>query len=371
MSQKHYPEGVFNKEAWDEYLEVASNELFHDERFQSTSQDGLQVDLMGLSPRVKSILEESDLPQEEREALWILHKQALHLKGRLVGLRNKALRDPKKKFVVSNESLLSPKSTELIEMFGQFHTINEVHKVVVMEWGIEVTQNTIANFRKKHLDKITELQEIHKRDYSSVRLAHKKSRLLELSELYVGRKSLYDKHNRREDYTLLLNTLKQIEHEVDGDQIMVNGQIVHNIEHTISSHIHKELLKDVSILEIVIGKVAAKTNVAPEYLVAKLTKGLYSKFSGFAMPDNQDLSQNEITYPSQMVYDIDWLKQRQDKIKKDSKELMSSHSVKVSDEQLDVASIVRQKLIERSRTKQEQLNEIRDRMDSGNDDGIV
>ena len=66
------------------------------------------------------------------------------------------------------------------------------------------------------------------------------------------------------------------------------------------------LLDKLSILEIIIARVALKKGLDPLYFLNRLQNSIYSKFTGIFQPEN-DLNDTPV-YPSQMVFDFDKIK---------------------------------------------------------------
>lgn len=205
----------------------------------------------------------------------------------------------------TRDSILDCRKTEILELFGKFYNTVEIHRIVIQEYKLEVNAATIENFRVKHLEQIKELQEEYVKDYSDVRLTHKKSRLEELNDLYVGRKNIYNATKKGEDYKLLLQTIEQVKREVEGDTLTITSNLNINIEQTLVSHIYQELIRGLAIKEIVIARVAARTNTNPLYLISRLNHSFYKQFNGFDVNEEFDINSQISLYPSQIVYNFD------------------------------------------------------------------
>lgn len=194
--------------------------------------------------------------------------------------------------------------SQIIELFGKFYTVEQVLDILYREFDLRVELKYLQNFRMKYIDKIKELQEEYKRDVGEIRLSYKRSRLEELNDLYFDRKVIYQNTKSKDDYKLLLMTIEQIKREVEGDIITINGSIDINVEMTIQTHIHQEILKGLCIREIILGRVAGRLGVSPSYLNSRLVNSFYKKFNGFSLIDESA----EVTYPSQIVYNFDDIK---------------------------------------------------------------
>ena len=242
----------------------------------------------------------SHLPIEEQDEIRLKAKEIRVVKGKYTQAKKRA-------FGVHNGTdkfLLSSRKDEIIELFGRFHTIGEVHQVVMSDWGLDVNIATVNNFRLRYIDQIRERQDEYKREFSDLRLGYKRSRLDELTYLYNSRKQKYRTTEGKEDYKLLLLTLEQIKREVEGDRIVIDGNITMDLESTVNDHIQEEIMKQLNIVDIIVARVAARTNTDARFLIGKLRSSYYAKFTGFLKPDNS-LMEDEVIYPSKSVYNFD------------------------------------------------------------------
>jgi hypothetical protein len=199
---------------------------------------------------------------------------------------------------------------KIVEMFGQFHSVEEVYKTIVTEWKLPCQRSTLEYIRRADGTEIRALQDAHQKDFSSVRLAHKKSRLLELAMLYQSRKIIYDRTQNKDDYNLLLRTLEQLRKEVEGDKLFIEGAIDLNIQATIDIHIKNEITSNLAIMDVIISRVAAKTNTNPLLILSKLHNSIYAKFTGFGNATRQEMIDGDIQDIGLLSYDFDAIKKR-------------------------------------------------------------
>ena len=353
---KEYPKGVLCTESWDKYELIMSSEMLANPEVE-TSINGLSINIKGTAYTIKK--QGRDLPEEERTKLLAMNKVARSYIIKAQKFKKKAFNETHRGRYSFQESILDSKSSELIEYFGRYYNVNEVHKVVVMEWGMDVTYDVVKQFRDRHLDLIKQEQEKFTRDYSDIRLGHKRSRLDELQYLYNHRKSKYELSNSKEDYKLLLQTIEQIRKEVEGDKLVIDGNIQMNVEHTVNSHIQNEVMKTVAINDIIIGRLAAKIGVDSRVLTDRLHKSYYAKFTGFNTASEGDLDDEPI-YPSKFVYNFDDLaRQAQNQKIEEAKviELIPKLTDGQKGEMKDVKSI----LLQRIRDKKQEINKAQDR----------
>lgn len=196
---------------------------------------------------------------------------------------------------------LDERASELLEYFGQMKSDEEVHDIVLNKWGIDVAFKTIVAFRKRNQDRIIDLQKAFQANVDDIRLSHKKGRLEELQDLYIDRKQKYKMTEQRSDYQLLLLTLKQIREEVQDSTIRINHTINGRVELVLEHHIQQEILKGMSVMDIIIARAAVKLKINPAFIIARLHNSIYAKNSGMIRPDG-DLYDQEIVYPSSIVY---------------------------------------------------------------------
>lgn len=293
------PEDVVNIDAYKKYCLITQHEAFDNRMHLCSSDEELIIDLMTPWNR---ILEKIDhLEQFEKKQIKIKHSSISSARSRRTRLRDKAFGRRNKR----SDYVLAPKTGELIELFGKYHTLDEVHEIVCSKWGYDVSKQVVADFRRRFMPKIEERQKHFLKDYSDVRLTHKKSRLLELSELYMDRKRIYQRTKNKEDYKLLLATLRQLNQEVEGDKLIVEGNIQVDIQHTVNLQIQREIMQKTNILDIVLSRIAARNNINPVYLLTKLHKSLYAKYSGFGETFERADEADEVHYPSMLVYNFD------------------------------------------------------------------
>jgi hypothetical protein len=302
------PPGVKNEEAWYQYMKLRNATIMNEDyRIVKTSDPNTEIDL--ITPAVTFRKRYKHLPEEEKNEIERRAKAIKVVLGKLASLKNKAFGIQQKGQYSFSETILDPRVSELIELFGRFYSTEEVHKVVVDDWGYPVSRDLIGRFQKRHIDKIKERQEEFKRDYSDIRLGYKRSRLDELEWLYRTRKEKYEQSHSAADYKLLLQTLEAIKKEVEVDVLRIEGDINHKIETTINVHVQQDLFKDMTINDIIVGRVAAKAGLNAAYMIERLHTSYYAKHSGFN-PGDKHASEEEISYPSSIVYNWEAIKKK-------------------------------------------------------------
>jgi len=303
------PKGVVDEEAYNEFLQIEGLLNNSTSRFFATSDSNIVLDLCATSYTIGKKI--SHLPNEERGIIlekareWrstlgkhsILKRRAY---GILKGAKNKGL------------GAANSKEAEILDLFGRFYKTTEVHKIILKDWGFEVPIHTVREYFKKNIEKITELQESYKQSHSDIRLGYKRSRLDELTWLYGNLKEKYNRNQLREDAKVLQSLLEAIKKEVEGD-LVINGKLQVNVEQTVNVKIQQDMLKDFNISALIISKVSGRMNVNPQYLLSRLANSIYAKFTGFALPD-KSREEDEIIYPSNVVYDLARIKEKNKQI---------------------------------------------------------
>jgi hypothetical protein len=348
------PEGVVDEEIYKEWKKLFNRWSFSEERIRKVEViradktiNVVEVDYTAPTMYFNRYLN-SIFDEELKKELRIKKAEWDTIRGNLAIMKQKAFGVMKTtKNDAIRDSILDVKKTEILELFGKFYNVTDVHRITVQEYKLECSLTVVEAFRIKHLEQIKELQDEYVKDYSEIRLTHKKSRLEELNELYVGRKNIYNTSKKAEDYKLLLQTIEQIKKEVEGDILTINGNININIEQTLISHIYQELMKGLAIKDIIISRVAARTNSNPLYLISRLHHSFYAKFNGFDVNEDFDLMSQIPLYPSQVVYNFDEVRNLNENKKHEKFQLSKLNDV--IDENKDKIVNIKEDLLSRIR----------------------
>lgn len=293
---------VVDQEAYNEYLRLSKNPLLNEKKMQLCS-DGKYYNIAKMPHHLQEDIKH--LPIDEQKKMMSLKKVYFSLNNKRTGLLRRAhganVKGNGEQATNHRLKVLDVKKAELIELFGRMFSSSEVHELVLKTWKLNVNKDTLIEWRKAHQDEVNIRIEEHKRTYSDIRLSHKRSRLEELSWLYTQRKAIYNMTKKGDDHRLLLQTIEAIKREVEGDRIVFDGQMNINLEATIDGHVKNEILSHISILEIVLARVAAKTGIDPVGLIKNVSDGFY-----FNKLYAEDVDHEEVkAYPSAQVYDFD------------------------------------------------------------------
>lgn len=364
MAEIEIPEQVKDKDAYIEYLKYSNMKAIRlPDRIIETSDVHVNIDPFCNQDRIDK--EISHLSFDEKESILKKIKAARLLRNKMFILRSKAFGttiNSTDHSSISKEQMkmfLDERSSEVLEYYGRYLEDEEVLKIIHTEWGYNISIQFLKRFRLDNREKIISLQEGFRKSLDSSKLYHKRFRLEELWYLYNKTKINFEKTGSREDSRSMVNILKEARTEVDAHEIRIKGEISHKIEMTIGEHIEREIMGDLTITDIIIARVSHRLNVNPAYIMHRLRTSVYARFTGFASPDNS-LLEDEIVYPSTMVYNWKDIKDKHNKNEKS--EYIDFEEIKDVQEK-DSISDLREKLKDRLRKKEDSLDSIKNRVD--------
>ncbi len=291
---------IKDQEAYDKYKVLMKHPILNKMSHYIDSKGRPLNIAMAQSNLLKNIV---DLPTSEQQKIMALKHRHLDIMGKRNGFQRKAFGT-----MVTGDGVrvseviekLESHKLDLIELFGKMFTKKEVHQIAMDQLKMKsVTLKQVEMFSIKYSPEINIKIEEHKRSFSDIRLGHKRSRLEELSWMYVKRKRIYQMTNKADDHRLLLQTIEQIRKEAEGDLLRIDGQLTHNIEGTIQDHIQNELLKYLNLKEIILARVAMKSNITPMNLIASISRSFYHNTLELPEPVKVE------NYPSLEPYDFD------------------------------------------------------------------
>jgi len=345
---------------YDSFLKL--KELVNEIGFlHNTSIKGLVIDFRNNPSVVKKWI--GQLPKEESNILYEKYKAISSYKMQMVAIKSKAYGNVNSSYhkIVkpAYDVRLDEFGAEIIEYFSKFYSIKELIHILKKEKKLDIHKEDLALFRAKHFDKIEELKREYKDDLDVVRLFHKKSRLEEYSDLYEDRKLIYEINGKRgDDMKLLLQILKEVKQEVEGD-LVLGGSVDLNLQGTVQSHIISLTQKELCIKDIIISRVATKLRCNPLFLLNKLHNSHYNKYNGFGK--TLDLSDDNPIYPSAMVYDMDSLKKNAENNRNIN--LANSKIEDVPFEEVKLGDELKEDIISKIKRKRAEINDTKDKID--------
>lgn len=364
--EEKLPEGIIDKESYLEYKKLQKNPLLNDKK-EIECSDGTIVNI-ALFPHI--LLKKIEhLPIDEKNRIMIKKQLYFKVNNKLNALKRKAFgNNPFQKDTGTAKNTLEARQTEIIELFGRMFTVDEVFKTINKDWGLQVSKETVRQFRIKHAEEIQKLSDKFRASWSDLRLGHKRSRLEELIWMFGRQKEKYiDKNNKTDDYRLLLATLEQIRKEAEGDRLTIDGKIDVNYEANIQTHLREEVFRTLNIKEIILGRVAARMNISPAKLIYSLNNSFYAKFSNvLGTYDENNAEGKDTVYPSQMNYDFERINKEFIKRDNEIEEAMIIEETK-SNKSMTRAEEIQAAMLEKLKIKKDNINKMRSNVSMSND----
>lgn len=259
----------------------------------------------------------------------------------------------------------------IMELFGKFYTVADVHNVLSKEYRIKVPEDELRKFYVEHRDLITKRRAEYVLNSKEFRIATETGRLEVLNKLLVE----FEVKNKAaggsnlEISSMILRIIEQARKEVKGNELKmtVDGRI------DVSATVHAEsnvmdVMKHLSINALVIGLTAAKAGLNPAVLIGQLANSWYSQFNGF---NGNIMEGKEVRLPSALIRSYDW-----DVIAKESKAFIGEFKpiTDVVDEQDTIAreqgESRREELVNRLRNIKNAKNREQERANPYTTDGL-
>ena len=259
----------------------------------------------------------------------------------------------------------------IMELFGKFYTVTDVHNVLSKEYRIKVPEDELRKFYVEHRDLITKRRAEYVLNSKEFRIATETGRLEVLNRLLVEFeiKNKAAGGSNLEISNMILRIVEQARKEVKGNELKmtVDGRI------DVSATVHAEsnvmdVMKHLSINALVIGLTAAKAGLNPAVLIGQLANSWYSQFNGF---NGNIMEGKEVRLPSALIRSYDW-----DVIAKESKAFIGEFTpiTDIVDEQDDTVrekgESRREELINRLRNIKNAKNREQERANPYTTDGL-
>lgn len=295
------PPEVVNVKEYKKYLVLLRNPILRDTTY--TTSEGIDINIGMLPHHLKKHI--AHLSPKEQEDIMALKSRYNQMRAKVTTAKALAFGHSGKYGGRSPEELVttavSPFQADIIELLGRMFTVPEVVRIMGTEYEIAVTEDDVKEVLRNHLSEIEQKRDEFRRKVTDVRLYNKRARLEELAWMYSKMKMRYVALGTIDTYNSLLRTLEQIRKEAEGDVVNINGAIDINVEATIQEHIKTEIYAHVSLVEVILGRVAARMGYSTEKLIAGLHNSYYHKFVEISGDLDEDA---EMHYPSQSAYDF-------------------------------------------------------------------
>ena len=360
------PDGIVDKEAYFEYKKLEKNPLLNNKKDFECS-DGTIVSMTLFPHHLLKRIEH--LPIEEQNRIMTKKQLYFKVNNKMNALKRRAFgNNPFKKEEGILKNVLDTRQAEVIELFGRMFTVDEVFKTINKDWGLQISKETVRQFRLKYAEDIQKLNDKFRASWADLRLGHKRSRLEELIWMFGRQKEKYiEKNNKTDDYRLLLATLEQIRKEAEGDRLTIDGKIDVNYEANIQVHLREEVFRTLNIKEIILGRVAARMNISPAKLIYSLNNSFYAKFSNvLGTYDENNEEGKDTVYPSQMNYDFERINKEFIKRDNEIQEAMIVEEEK-GKKSMTRAEEIQAAMLEKLKGKKEDINKMRSNVSMSND----
>ena len=269
------------------------------------------------------------------------------------------------------EHILDNQTTEVLELFARHYSVDEIHKKLIIDWGIELPMAVLLRFHRKNKLEIEKLKADYEKDLGQIGISKKRSRLEELDYIYRRNMQAY----KRFEGTKMLPfqaearaILEQARKEVEGNQIKldISGQI--DITATIESAKNvEELYSDINFMNLLISRVAARQRVNPLLLQHQLLNSWYSEFTGIKR--NDSIMDEEAKAPSSLILNWDSLKEKARKKEIEYNRLKRKFGSKIEEAQIvdESKPSLKEALLAKVKKKEKDLQEVKAKvLGSGN-----
>jgi hypothetical protein len=274
-----------------------------------TMSDNVDINLFCIKPHLEKKI--AHLPQEEQEAIKLKHRRFIAIKGKLSS--TKRILD--KQNIDINQNLLEVKKAEILELFGAYYNIEEIHKKLIEDTGVPIELATLRKFHSRYRLEIEKLQLDYDKNIGTIGITKKRSRLEQIDYMIRRLKQEFDSTSGKSliSYSKSIKELlEQARKEVEGNQLFLNVDGTININATVENTKSIEsLYADLNFNQLIIAMMAQQQKVNPLLVHYKMLNSYYAKHTGF---NQQEFDMDEeIQYPSKLITGWDEVK---DKVKR-------------------------------------------------------
>jgi len=259
-------------------------------RWYNNMDEEIIVSCRGVWKNSEKVLRQNGAPEsiiEQGKLQSTRMKKKSQLQGSAKTVLNKMLNDFYGK--TKKKSLLGLKEIEVLEMFGKWYNIEDVHNVIIKEWHLPVQISELKTFYKENIEKIEYLRTKYAKRQDQFHVATDTGRMEGISALYMYWRQAFAESPSVQISQEMRKLIELAKREVKGDEIVIklNGNI--DVEATMQANkTIDDVLTKLPINLMVVGLVAAKENVNPMNIMASLTNSYYKNYNGFNKLDNKD-----------------------------------------------------------------------------------
>lgn len=278
------------------------------------TSEGKEVNLLCMRHHLNRVT--NHLPDEEQKRIVIKYNRFSKLKPYIGHLKRKL----NKQNIDVNQNLLDVKKAEILELFGAYYNIEEIHKKLIEDTGVPIELVTLRKFHSRYRLEIEKLQLDYDKNIGTIGITKKRSRLEQIDYMIRVCKQDMDSvsgKSRLPFITAQIKLLEQARKEVEGSQLFLNIDGTININATVeSTRSIESLYADLNFNQLIIAMMAQQQRVNPLLVHYKMLNSYYAKHTGFNQ-QTFDMDE-EIEYPSKLITGWDEVK---DNVKKKEGEL--------------------------------------------------
>lgn len=302
------PEAVKDSESAIEYNKL--HDILHDKDLKYIKlSNGKVVNLCAFKNQVMKAAEGVD--SEEFNSVMAMWKSNHDMIQTMAVLKRKAI-GMQNRFVDGRmEAITESMKSNIFEWYGKLYSDEEIVKKLI-DQGVPVSPNLLTKFRMKYKTEIEKLQMEYEKDWQSVSITRKRSRLDQLAYIYNKIKQEFDValDTKQLQYSKEMRAvLDQVKKEVEGDhlRLTVDGKI--DIGSTIEMNkTVEELYSSINFMGLLIGRVAERLRINPLVLQHQLAHSWYAEFTGIKR--NDKMQELKPQYPSSIVYNWDSIREK-------------------------------------------------------------
>lgn len=294
------PQICRDPEKAEEYNALAA-QLY--ENIYHTNSRGQEIFLLSFPVHIKRLTE--GLPQEEVEEIYAMYHAKQKLRVKVMGLKRLALQTFGKPRKEAENTLLEPMRAQILEWYGQLYSDSEVAEKFA-EGGMPISMEQLKRFKQRHHAEIDKLQEEYNKQWHTIGITRKRSRLDQYAYMFDRSKKEFDEKRGSQMLPFskeMREILLAVKKEVEGDHVYltVDGKIDINTTVQMSQNV-EELYSNINFLSLLLAKVAARMRIDPLKLQYYLHNSWYARFSGVI--GNQKMFDEQPDYPSKIA--LNW-----------------------------------------------------------------
>lgn len=307
------------------------------------------------------------LPDQEQKRIVIKYNRFSKLKPYIGHLK----RYLNKQNIDINQNLLDVKKAEILELFGAYYNIEEIHKKLIEDTGVPIELATLRKFHSRYRLEIEKLQLDYDKNIGTIGITKKRSRLEQIDYMIRVCKQDMDSVSGKSRLPFIATQIKLLEQarkEVEGNQLFLNIDGTININATVeSTRSIESLYADLNFNQLIIAMMAKQQGVNPLLIHYKMLNSYYAKHTGF---NQQSFDMNEeIQYPSKLITGWDEVRDKVKQKEIETKTLNEKFDKYIEDYFVeDDKSTLKAELTEKVRESRTELKAAKTRIKTPNKD---